>query len=58
MANNGELAAALTALSNTVTTLGAPAPARNIILDPFAGGNPFNLSTRSVAAAYELLSSP
>ena len=51
------LAATLTSLANGVNSLTLN-QTNIVVLDPFTGGNPFDLSTRSVSAAYKLLSKP
>ena len=52
------LAAVITTLTGAVSNM-TPAsafPVQPIVLDPFTGENPFDLSTRSGSVAYELLS--
>ena len=51
MADNAALAAAITAISNTIATL-RPAPPAAVVFDPFAEDQPFNLSTRIGYQAY------
>ena len=57
MTDQAALAAALTSLANAVYSL-TPNQTRTVALDPFTGGNPFKLSTRSGSATYKLLSKP
>ena len=58
MTDQAALATALTSLANAVNNIGAPGQVRSVFLDPFTGGHPSSLSTRSGSAAYELLSKP
>ena len=59
MAENAALAAAITALSNAIANFHPPAaPAHHAVFDPFAADQPFDLTTRQGAQAYNEASSP
>ena len=54
------LVTAITTLAGAVSAMNlAPTlPVRPIVLDPFTGGHPFDLSTRSRSTAYDFFSKP
>ncbi len=51
---NQRIADALAALTAILTTMSAPRSSP-VVLDPFSSGQPFNLSNRADAAAYQIL---